>query len=84
MNNLKSEKLHRIAASFIIGENIEAEIDGKGPQITTLRSLLEVSKKLKEQLDDPTSNLDDELETLEEKKEITKRFQNLTGIEWRL
>ena len=79
----KSEKLHRIAANYIIGEDIEVEINGKGPQIKALKELLDVSKTLKAQLD-KKEDLDTVIETIELKRKLTKKFQNLSGITWRL
>jgi hypothetical protein len=79
----KSEKLHRIAANYIVGEDIEVEINGKGPQVKALKELLDVSKTLKEQLD-KKENLDTVIETIELKRKLTKKFQNLSGITWRL
>ncbi len=79
----KAEKLHRIAANYIIGKDIEVEINGKTPQLIALKELLDVSKTLKEQLDSKT-DLDTVVETIELKRKLTKKFQNLSGITWRL
>ena len=83
MLNEKSEKLHRIAANYIAGKDIEVEINGKTPQLNALKELLDVSKTLKEQLDNK-EDLDKVIETIELKRKLTKKFQNLSGITWRL
>ena len=48
-----------------------------------LVSLLEVSKRLKIQLDEGAT-LKSINKTLKEKKELTRKFENLSGITWRL
>lgn len=79
----KESVLHSIAAKFIMGEDVEIEINGEKPQLDVLKELLEVSRKLKLQLDsgDKIENIS---ETLDVKRKLTKKFQNLTGITWRL
>ena len=80
---INENKIHAIAAKYILGESFDAEIDGKTVQIKTLRELLEVSKNLRNQLHEGAS-LDEVMETIEHKKTLTRRFQDLTGITWRL
>ena len=79
----KESVLHSIAAKFIMGEDVEIEINGEKPQLDVLKELLEVSRKLKLKLDsgDKIENIS---ETLDVKRKLTKKFQNLTGITWRL
>ena len=80
---INENKIHAIAARYILGESIDAEISGKDPQIDALKDLLEVSKNLRTQLHEGAS-LDEVMETIEHKKILTRRFQDLTGITWRL
>lgn len=79
----KQELLHAVAARFIMGEDVEIEISGEKPQLDALRELLEVSRELKNQLDNE-DKIENISETLDLKRKLTKRFQNLTGITWRL
>tara|TARA_B100000131_G_C18010057_1_gene570092 strand:+ start:23 stop:271 length:249 start_codon:yes stop_codon:yes gene_type:complete len=79
----KEKLLHHIAAKFIMEENIDIELGGNLAEMQCLQQLLEVSKLLKESLDnnDPYKKI---VAILKEKKEVTKKFENLTGITWRL
>lgn len=81
--NKKEYYLHNIAAKFIMGENINLEISGKNAEIESLHDLLVVSKQLKESLDTEES-IEKISSLLEQKKILTKRFEELTNITWRL
>ena len=48
---IKEKKLHYIAAKFILGENVSIKINGEDAQLTVLHDLLNVSRSLKESLD---------------------------------
>ena len=79
----KEKMLHYFAAKYILGENFSAKINGEEAQLAVLSDLLKVSKNLKECLD---QNADIALisELIDKKKELTKEFQSLTNINWRL
>lgn len=80
---MKENILHQAAARFISGKDIDIEINGSKKQLECLEKLLETSKKLKKVLDE-SENIDEAIELLHIKKELTKEFQNLTGVTWRL
>lgn len=75
--------LHNIAAKFIIGENLDLELEGKDVEIDTFYNLLVTSRKLKEALDNNHS-IETISRLLETKKDLTRQFQNLTNITWML
>ena len=79
----KEKLLHNIAAKYIMSEDIDIELSGQQAEMDCLVNLLEVSKRLKIQLDGNAS-LKVINKTLKEKKEITEKFENLSGITWRL
>ncbi len=79
----KSSFLHQVAANYIVGNDIEAELSGERIQLETFQNLLDASKKLRESLYKENS-LDRVLELADQKKFFTKKFQDLTGIEWKL
>ncbi len=76
--------LHNIAAKYIVGENINVELEGSAAEIECLFELLEVSKLLKTALNDKKTSLEEIQVILESKKSTTKMFINLTGINWSL
>lgn len=82
MNN-KELMLHKIAAKYIINEDIDIELNGSYAELLCLKELLDVSKQLKESLED-NSSLEKILNILEIKKSKTNKFESLTGITWRL
>ena len=79
----KEMLLHKIAAKYIVSEDIDIELNGNPAEMKCFVNLLEVSKRLKIQLDD-NAFLKVINKTLAEKKELTKKFENLSGISWRL
>lgn len=81
--NIKPHVLHQIAANYIIGRDVDITIKGNNLQVETFQNLLDVSKKLKIFLEQDKS-LEEINKILEEKKSLTKEFQDLTGIEWKL
>ncbi len=83
MMTQKEKLLHNIAAKYIMSEDVDIELSGRPAEMDCLVSLLEVSKRLKIQLDDGAT-LKAINKTLQEKKELTKKFENLSGITWRL
>ena len=83
MNNKKELLLHNLAAKYIVNEDIDFELTGRQAELSCLKELLDISKKLKESLDSDV-NLNDIINILSEKKEITSKFESLTGIIWRL
>lgn len=76
--------LHRIAAKFIVNEEIDIELSGSPAEIDCLYELLTISKSLKEALSNKNTTLNEVLKIAEAKKDITKKFESLTGITWRL
>jgi hypothetical protein len=83
MISQKEMLLHEIAAKHITNNNIDVELSGNPAEIKCFVKLLEVSKRLKIQLDENAS-LDMIIKTLQEKKDLTRKFENLSGISWRL
>lgn len=79
----KEYYLHNIAAKFIMGESIDLELEGKTAEIDVLFDLLTTSKNLREALH-KNKNMNDISSLLEEKKILTKKFEELTNITWRL
>ena len=75
--------LHNIAAKYILGEDVSVELSGKGPEIELLHNLLIVSKELKESLDNE-KDISIISSLLEEKKILTKKFEEISNITWRL
>ena len=51
----KEMLLHKIAAKYIVSEDIDIELNGSPAEMKCFVDLLEVSKKLKSQLDNNTS-----------------------------
>ena len=83
MNLKKEQLLHEIAASYISGKDIDVDIKGSTLQLECFQQLLESSRRLKKLLDEGTDFTSIKLE-LNTKKNLTKRFQNLTGVTWKL
>lgn len=83
MMTQKEKLLHSIAARYIMSEDVDIELSGRPAEMDCLVSLLEVSKRLKIQLDDNAS-FSAINKTLKEKKDLTQKFENLSGITWRL
>jgi len=79
----KEKLLHHIAAKYIVSEDVDIELSGRPAEMDCLIELLEVSKRLKIQLDENAS-LDVINKSIIQKKEITRKFENLSGITWRL
>ena len=83
MNLKKEQLLHEIAAAYISGKDIDVDIKGSALQLECFQQLLESSRRLKNLLDEGTDFTSIKLE-LNTKKNLTKRFQNLTGVTWKL
>lgn len=83
MTNNKEKYLHNIAARFIMNEDVDVELSGGAAEIQCLQELLIVSKTLKEAFD-KDSSLEEIKNLIDKKRELSKRFQNLSGIIWRL
>lgn len=83
MNPKKEKLLHHIAAKYIMNEEVNVSINASDAQIDCLYELLEVSKKLKIVLDEQ-KDYDQACILAKQKKHIANKFQNLTGIIWRL
>ena len=83
MNADKEIMLHQIAAKYIIGEDIDVSINANDAQIDCLYELLNVSKQLKESLDEQ-KDFDKIKVLVKQKNKLANKFQSLTGITWRL
>ena len=81
--NKKELFLHNVAAKYIVGENVEVELDGSYAELVCLKELLDVSRDLKRSLDENAS-LDNIIDLMQKKKDVTSKFESLTGIAWRL
>ena len=75
--------LHKLGAKYILGESLDLELSGKKAEMDALFELLEVSKQLKEQLD-LQEDYDKVCQLIEQKKIATRRFEDISGITWRL
>lgn len=82
--NINENLLHQVAARFIKGKDINIDIKGTSIQLETLQQLLNVSKELMNELNSNTRNVDKIVEIINNKKQLTQKFQNITGIEWKL
>lgn len=82
--NINENLLHQIAAKFIKDQDIQVEIKGTALQIETLEKLLNTSRNLMTEMCKEDYNIDLVIDMLHEKKELTKKFQNITGIAWKL
>ena len=81
--NEKELFLHKVAAKYIIGENVQVELDGSYAELVCLKELLDISKELKKSLDEDSS-FDSIIDLMNKKKDVTSKFESLTGITWRL
>ena len=79
----KEKILHYVGAKFILGEAVSFKLNGEEAQLAVFGDLLQVSKSLKECLDN-TGNIDTITQLIDKKRQLTKEFQSLTGIVWRL
>lgn len=82
--NINENLLHQIAAKYIKNQDIRVEIKGTELQTETLKNLLSVSKNLMTEMNKEEYNIDLVIDMIHEKKELTKIFQNITGITWKL
>ena len=82
MNN-KDYYIHNVAAKFILGEDVEVQLEGNVAELDAFYNLLKTSKKLKEALD-KNENIENISRLLEDKKILTKKFEELSNITWRL
>ena len=82
--NINENLLHQVAARFIKGKDININISGSEIQLETLQDLLNVSKELMTELKKNNPNVDYIIDLTNKKKHLTKRFQNTTGIRWKL
>ncbi len=81
--NQKEKLLHNVAAKYIMNEDVNIELNGNYAEMKCLQQLLEISRQLKVSLDNDEP-LNKVIALLREKKNITKKFENLSGITWRL
>jgi hypothetical protein len=82
--NINESLLHQIAARFIEGHDINVNIKGSEVQLESLHGLLNVSRDLLQELNKEECNTDVIIEMIEKKKSLTKKFQNVSGIKWKL
>ena len=81
--NDKDYYIHNIAAKFISGKDVEVQLEGNSAELDAFYDLLQVSRKLKEALD-KNENIENISCLLENKKILTKKFEELSSITWRL
>ena len=77
-----SNKLHKIAAEFILERDININVKGSKEFLQSYSTLLSESKKLYLLIQE--GNLEAIKEQAEIKKEATQEFQKISGIDWRL
>lgn len=86
MLNAKESYSHKVAAKYILSNSInesQLSIFENDYVNNSYIDLLKVSKKLYNELNSNAS-LKNLSETLDKKRDLTKKFKFLTGIEWRL
>tara|TARA_B100000427_G_scaffold278656_1_gene248511 strand:+ start:1963 stop:2217 length:255 start_codon:yes stop_codon:yes gene_type:complete len=81
--NKRELALHKAAAKYIMGESLNIKIKGKDAKIKCLSNLLEVSRLLKNKLDEGT-DINGIASLIDKKRNLSVEFENLTGIKWRL
>jgi hypothetical protein len=77
-----SNKLHKIAAEFILERDININLNGDKEFLQSYSRLLSESKKLYQAIQE--GNLESITKQAEIKKEATLEFQKISGITWRL
>ena len=77
-----SNKLHKIAAEFILERDINVNLKGNKEFLQSYSRLLSESKKLYQLIQE--GNLENITKQAEIKKEVTLEFQKISGITWRL
>jgi len=77
-----SNKLHKIAAEFILERDININLKGNKEFLQSYSRLLSESKKLYQLIQE--GNLENITRQAEIKKEVTLEFQKISGITWRL
>jgi len=82
--NINENLLHQVAARFIKGKDIDVNISGSEIQLEALQDLLNVSKELMTELKKNSPDVKYIIDLTNKKKQLTKRFQNITGIRWKL
>ena len=78
----KSNKLHKIAAQFILEKDINIQIKGSEKFVKCYSSLLSESRNLYNAIKE--GNLDKIISCTELKKDSAKKFEEVSGITWRL
>ena len=79
----KEKILHYVGAKFILGESVSFKLNGEEAQLAVFSDLLQVSKSLKECLDN-SKDINTITQLIDKKRQLTQEFQSLTGIVWRL
>lgn len=82
--NINENLLHKVAARFIKGYDVNINIKGSEIQLETLQNLLNVSKDLMIELNKESYDSEKIIALTQEKKTLTKKFQNISGIKWKL
>lgn len=77
-----SNKLHKIAAEFILERDININLNGDKEFLQSYSRLLSESRKLYQVI--KAGNLDEIKEQAQVKKDATLEFQKISGIDWRL
>ncbi len=80
----KDKLIHNIASKYILGENINIEINGNKRELEQLSELLDVSKQLYHSLQDNNTSLEDIMSLVEHKKNLSDTFYQMSGIKWKL
>jgi len=80
----KDKLIHNIASKYILGENINIEINGNKRELEQLSELLDVSKQLYHSLQDNNTSLEDIMSLVEHKKNLSDTFYQTSGIKWKL
>jgi len=75
---------HTAVASYILGEKSNIKIQGSPERIRATKKVIGASRALYEELNNPGASLRSVTKLLEEKRQASNSFQQVTGIRWLL
>jgi len=75
---------HVAVAAYILGEKSNIKIQGSPERITATKKVVNASKALFEELNNPGATLKSVTRLLENKRVASVGFQQVTGIRWLL
>lgn len=84
MKASKDTLVHKIAAHYIVGENIKIDIFENDLQNKAFKFLLEQTKLTRKSILKESSKIEEISKELDKKRYLVDKFQSVTGITWRL